>query len=204
MNRYFMPFIGLAFFMASCEKINTDDNNKTVEQSVYPRDEIKCKNGILIFADFSVLSEYENSANLMDYNNLTKIENAFGFESQKQIFERIAMKEYELQITPFEGKTEEEMKSIPFPGHCPEYYSAIDMGIINEVNEPEGSYIDYNLTNRSMAVYLNKDGLVMVGNTLFLLNEILLKVWRMLQYLMAKNLLIMKVLEERKLLMKKA
>lgn len=117
MNRYFMPFIGLVFFMASCKKINTDDNNKTVEQSVYPNDNIKCKNGILIFADYSTLAEYEDSANLMDYNNLTKIESSLGFESQKQIFERIALKEYELQITPFEGKTEAEMKLMPLQSH---------------------------------------------------------------------------------------
>jgi len=167
MKRFLIPIICLLFISVSCEKINPEHDNKTANTDVIEISSIKCDNGILIFSDYEKLIEYESSTNLMDFNELTKLEIGLGFESQKRIFENIAMKEYELQITPFEGKTEEEMKSIPFPGHCPEYHEAIKMGIINEINEPEGSYIDYNLTDRSMAAYLNKDGLVMIGNELY-------------------------------------
>jgi hypothetical protein len=167
MKQFFIPIIGLAFIALSCEKINTDHDNKTTESDVLGKTNISCENGILIFSDYENLIKYESSANLMDINELTKLEMGYGFESQKRIFESIAKKEYDLQITPFEGKTEEEMKNIPFPGHCTEYYEAIKMGIIMEIIEPEGSYIDYNLTDRSMAAYLNKDGLVIVGNVLY-------------------------------------
>lgn len=167
MKLYILPITFFLLILISCEKNKQDQEVKTTNSELIEKDKIKCDNGILVFADYGTLSQYESSANLMDYNELTKLEIGMGFESQKRIFERIAMKEYELQIVPFEGKTEEEMKSIPFPGHCSEYHEAIKMGIINEINELEGSYIDYNLTDRSMAAYLNKDGLVMVGNVLY-------------------------------------
>lgn len=167
MKRFSLLILGLVFITLSCEKTNLEQDNKTTDYDVYDKANISCENGILIFKDYATLTEYESTANPMDIESLTKLERSLRFESQKRIFDNIAIKEYDLQIRPFEDKTEEEMKNIPFPGHCPEYLEAIKLGFIKEINEPEGSYIDYNLTDRSMAAYLNKDGFVMVGNVLY-------------------------------------
>lgn len=171
MKRFYLLILGLVFITLSCEKTNLEQDNKTTDSGVYDKENISCENGILIFKNYASLTEYESAANLMDIGSLTKLERGLGFESQKRIFENIAIKEYDLQIRPFEDKTEEEMKNIPFPGHCPEYLEAIKLGFIKEINEPEGSYIDYNLTDRSMAAYLNKDGFVMVGSVLYFVKD---------------------------------
>ena len=167
MKKLFLPLIGLILISISCEKNVSEQNNNSVSKDVTIDDNIKCESGVLVFKDQISLSNYENKANRMGISELTKQEESLGFESQKRIFEAIALKEYNIQIKPFEGKTDDEMKNIPFPGHCLEYSSTLKSGIIKEINEPGGSYIDYNLTDRSKAVYLNKDGLVMVGNTLY-------------------------------------
>ena len=167
MKKLFLPLIGLVLISISCEKNVSEPGNNAASKDVNTNENIKCKGGVLVFKDQIALHDYENKANRMGISELTKQEESLGFESQKRIFEGIALKEYNIQIKPFEGKTDNEMKNIPFPGHCPEYTSALKGGIIKEINEPEGSYIDYNLTDRAMAVYLNKDGLVMVGNTLY-------------------------------------
>jgi hypothetical protein len=167
MKKLFLPLIGLVLISISCEKNVSEQNNNSASKDVSINDNIKCESGVLVFKDQISLSNYENNANRMGISELTKQETSLGFESQKRIFEAIALKEYNIQIKPFEGKTDDEMKNIPFPGHCLEYSSALKSGIIKEINEPGGSYIDYNLTDRSKAVYLNKDGLVKVGNTLY-------------------------------------
>ncbi len=171
MKRFFLPIIGLMFISLSCEKINPEQDNKPTNSNVYEKANVSCKNGILIFKDYATLHDYESVANLMDIESLTELEMGLGFNSQKRLFENIAMKEYDLQIRPFEDKTEEEMKNIPFPGHSPEYMEAIKLGFIKEINEPEGSYIDYNLADRSMAAYLNSDGFVMVGKVLYFVRD---------------------------------
>jgi hypothetical protein len=167
MKKLFLPLIGLVLISISCEKNVSEQNNNSASKDVSIIDNIKCESGVLVFKDQISLSNYENNANRMGISELTKQETSLGFESQKRIFEAIALKEYNIQIKPFEGKTDDEMKNIPFPGHCQEYTSALKGGIIKEILETGGSYMDYNLTDRSKAVYLNKDGLVMVGNTLY-------------------------------------
>lgn len=167
MKKLFLPLIGLVLISVSCEKNVSEQNNNSESKDVTINDNIKCENGVLIFADQSSLSNYENKANRMGISELTKQEESLGFESQKRIFENIALIEYNLQIKPFEGKTDDEMRQISFPGHSPECLNALKNGLIKEIIEPEGNYIDYNLTNRGMAVYLNKDGLVMVGKVLY-------------------------------------
>jgi len=167
MKKLFLPLIGLALIFTACEKnVSTTDNNSP-GNDVIKTASIKCESGVLFFKDQGSFDEYVYNANRMSMPDLIKFEKSLGFESQKTIFENIALKEYNLQIKPYIGKTDEEMKGLPFPGHSPEYISGLKNGVIKEINEPEGSYMDYNLTDRSKAVYLNKDGLVIVGNELF-------------------------------------
>ncbi len=167
MKKLFLPLIGLILISISCEKNVSEQNNNSESRDVSINDNIKCKSGVLVFKDQIALSNYENKANRMGISELTKQEESLGFESQKRIFEKVTLIEYNRQITPYIGKTDEEMKNIPYPGYSPECLDALKKGLIKEINEPEGSYIDYNLSNRGMAVYLNKDGLVMVGNVLY-------------------------------------
>ena len=167
MKKLFLPLIGLILISISCEKNVSEQNNNSVSKDVTIDDNIKCESGVLVFKDQISLSNYENKANRMGISELTKQEESLGFESQKRIFEKVTLIEYNRQITPYIGKTDEEMKNIPYPGYSPECLDALKKGLIKEINEPEGSYIDYNLSNRGMAVYLNKDGLVMVGNVLY-------------------------------------
>ncbi len=168
MKKLFLPLIGLVLISISCEKNVSEQNNNSASKDVnIINDNIKCESGVLVFKDQISLSNYENNANRMGISELTKQEESLGFESQKRIFENVTLIEYNRQIKPFIGKTDEEMKKISFPGYGPECLEALKKGLIKEIDDPEGSYIDYNLTDRGLAVCLNKDGLVMVGNVLY-------------------------------------
>jgi len=167
MKKLIVVILGFTLTFTACEKTVSIDDNKTLGKEVIKTPNIKCKNGVLFFEDQTSLDDYVYNANRMTMPELLNFEKSLGFESQKAIFESIALKEYNLQIKPYKGKTDLEMRDIPFPGHSPEYTTALKIGLIKEINESEGSYMDYNLSDRSKAVCLNKDGLVMVGNVLY-------------------------------------
>lgn len=147
----------------SCNKDNNEGSDSYHKNYYYRVD-----NGILNFSDSSKLLRYANYVNGMSYEDLTSFENEIGFVSQKRIFDDIAFKEYQLQIVPFQNKTEEEMKNIPFPGHCAEYVDALNSGVIVEIEDKEGKYIDYNIEDSYYAAVLNKDGFVTIGENTYL------------------------------------
>ncbi len=171
MNKLFILLVGLVIIFTACQKDVLITDNNSQGSDLINMKSIKCESGVLIFEDQASLIDFEIKANKLGMFELAKWEKSRGFESQKSIFENIALKEYKLQIKPYEGKTDEEMRNIPFPGHCPEYAESLKNGLIKEINEPEGSYIDYNLYDRSKAIYLNREGLVMVGNELYFVKE---------------------------------
>jgi hypothetical protein len=172
MKKIIVAISAIALFTLACNKA---DNLPTPESiSIDGTTQISSKNGILIFKDQETLNDLEVKMNTMTFEDRIKWEKDLNFESQFTIFEKIAKKEYELQIKPYENKSDNEMQNIPFPGHCIEYAQAINDGIIKEIND-DGNYIEYNLSDKSMAKYINRSGLVMVGSTLYHIKENLKK-----------------------------
>lgn len=171
MKKVFIPLVLIALLFTSCEKNVSTPIKDNSDQHLKNSDPVnvgtvKCENGILVFSDALTLATFEYNANRLDMADLAKWEKSKGFQSQKSIFENIALKEYNLQIKPYEGMTDDEMRNIAFPGHCPEYIEALNNKLIVEIDDA-GKYIDYNLDDSRMAIYLNKDGLYMVGNVLY-------------------------------------
>ncbi|MBP6455607.1 MAG: hypothetical protein KA275_02655 [Chitinophagaceae bacterium] len=172
MKKLIIAISAFALMTISCNKSKIIQPTEPETLNNIPA--ISSKNGILIIKDFNTLNSLEEKMNTMTFEDRLKWEKSLNFESQFSIFEKIAIKEYDLQIKPYETKSDLELKNIPFPGHCAEYNQAIKDGIIEEKNE-DGTYIDYSLTDKSMAKYLNKDGFILVGSTLIQAKKNILK-----------------------------
>jgi hypothetical protein len=130
--------------------------------------DIKSENGILVFENQEMLDKELLRFHLQKTTDYLYWQNKLGFSSLYTIYEEIAKQEYDLLVTPYENKTDEEMKNIPNPGHSKAYKNAVLEKVILEMPEENGATSPkMNCSQINYSPFLNKNGFVKVGSDLY-------------------------------------
>lgn len=139
---------------------------------------IKCKNGVLIFPNQQELGKTLEEINKMSKEEIEFWQAKYNFRSQLSMFNDIVLAELRLD-EPYEGMTEVELQNaIPPPTHSETYYKYLGDGLIKEFTDTEGEkYYDYSTCAPYLAPILNKDGIVMVKDTMYQFSEFSIKEW---------------------------
>ena len=120
--------------------------------------DVSSQNGVLNFKSTSDFRSTLLALNRMSSNEQAQWEEELGFNSMQQIFNAIVRAEYETVGV-----------------HSSLYQSNLEAGLISP-NETSGLYV-LNLFNPAYATVLNKDGLVVIANDIYLFSEKALKIW---------------------------
>lgn len=183
MKQIILCIIAVIFFV-QCnkdEKFSQEENNNDMQEINLP--EVYSKNGLLNFKDRNSLSQYTEKNYLLNLEELTDIEEEFGFLSQKRIFDLIVEAEnihdelMEEKYAHIENK--EVLTNQPEILHSEIYYQYLKSGTIREfVDDEDGSsYMNYSAVLPELAPVLNIDGLYAIQDTLYQITENSVKIW---------------------------
>jgi hypothetical protein len=158
-----------------CQKETETTNlaNDALVKNLSQANEIKSKDGVLVFKDKSEIEGTIQKLSVMGEEKRKEWEKRMNFKSQLTIFFEVNEAEATFQEILSKGFkkeiTIEELKSMGIkPQHSDMLNKYIDKGIIRATVEDDGS-LSFNLalSDRSYAYITNENGEVMIGNNVY-------------------------------------
>ena len=163
-------FLMLLITSIGCNKnkeiIKTDEANVNHSEVLRVANNVVCEDGVLVFSNWDVYYQMDSALSTYTFEEKKAWEDALSFKSQKQIFDNIAAKEYDIFITPYENMPESYFQENPEPDHCAEYYVTINNGMIKDVYD-EGHYMDYTVKDISKVAFINAEGFIKIDSILY-------------------------------------
>jgi hypothetical protein len=153
----------LAFFAIGCNKMATSEIANEIKQ-----ENVRCENGVLIFATNDAMNETLNMLSTMTNSELETWENNLGFRSQQTLHNNMNAAERKQEETLYAGQnpelSREQLAQLGYPfQHSAEFVDLERKGLAKEIQEANGNYsIQLTIGNAAMAYLTNETGEVMI------------------------------------------
>lgn len=150
----------------SCSNIETENLEKSIEHEVYVAD------GMFVFQSHDHMASELRKIAELSFSDKEAWFAKFGMNTYGRIFNQVMLAEDSIS-NYFESLTLEEQEYYRSQTQIfsEAYKNAMNDGYIKVETKHESSYFDINLYEKTFADFVNTDGKVKIGNSVFLIND---------------------------------
>lgn len=162
----FVAFLLILTGVFSCQREEfATDVAPAAEQMKSLDEALKVQNGLFVFASKEHLDRKLFELNQLTYEQYQKWEKSMGMETHRGAFERVALAEEQISdyYESLPPEEQDHYRKLP-PVHSDVYREMLERKVITLMEDEDGEYWNYAVSDPSMAGVLNMDGFVKVGD----------------------------------------
>jgi len=176
-----ITIISVVITLSSCNK-RDDIKRNTTDLEPIQKKSFTCEKGILHFKDRNSFNKTLNMILEFSINERKKWGKELNFQSQYELYNKILNAEITLENEIYQGINEDitiqELQQLGIEKkHTDIYINNLTKGLIKEIPEENGSYsFELSIKEKGMSFIVNKQGLVIVNDTIYQYTENDLKI----------------------------